>query len=296
MSHLVRLLRPTLAALLLAACSDGGNAGPDAAAAHSDAAASVDGGLAAQDASASASDVGVAGTDAGAGADVGSAGADAAVAAGPDAAMPQDAAYSPDVGPIKSCSDIPAQGCLSNEGCPASDVCRSFSTTLELRCCISGARGTGEAGATCANDGDCAFGRCLERNDHQWFCSGACSSDLECPGIMFCSSVMHWCVPRDAGAPPKDCNQVGKTQCAYNDNCSASERCENLGTAAVEVLCCTTGARGTKKVGQACTSELDCEFGRCLGSLCSAECDYDVDPCPPATMVCNEIRGLCEPK
>jgi len=224
-------------------------------------------------------------------------GADAA-AAGPDAGIAgRDASLDRgDTGPITSCSDLPAKGCLSNEACAASEYCKSFSTTLEFRCCVDGARGTGVAGGTCATDADCAFGRCLERDDHKWFCSGACQTDLDCPGIMFCSAVMKWCVPRDAGAPPKDCAQVSKTQCYYNDNCATAERCQNLGTAALEVFCCTTGARGTKTVGTACTSELDCTFGRCLGGLCSEACDIGDDPCPPATMVCNDIRGMCEPK
>ena len=277
----VRLARPSalFALLLLAACPGpteapdaGSTTRPDAAAPGADASGTTTG------------DAAVAGADASAQV------ADGSVAT-PDAGAKVDA------GPVDSCSDLPAPSCLSNETCATGEVCQSFSTAVELRCCVTGARGGKTEGSTCTADGECAFGRCMERNDGAKFCSGACAdTDLDCSSWMKCSTLFHWCYPRDAGAPPDSCAQVSLDQCFYNDNCLGTERCENLGTTALEVLCCTVGARGARAVGTACTSELDCSFGRCLSGLCSEACDIGVDPYPPATMVCNEIRGMCEPK
>lgn len=230
--------------------------------------------------------------------DAATAAEDSGTAAGADAAVAAADAASPgaDAGPISSCTQLPADSCLSNLDCAAAKLCKSFSTTQELRCCVTGARGTGAAGDTCAADGDCAFGRCLERNDGARFCAGECTTDLECPGTMKCSAIFHWCYPRDAGAPPESCAQVSLPQCAYNDNCQDAERCENVGTSANEVLCCKTGARGTKATGAACASHVECAFGRCVDGLCSALCGDVGDPPCPSTMECNLIRYLCEPK
>lgn len=196
---------------------------------------------------------------------------------------------------ITSCADLSADSCLSNLDCNNADRCESFSQTNEFRCCVPGQRGSGEAGASCVSENDCAFGRCMERDDGARFCSGSCTSDLECPLTQFCSDLFSWCVPKDAGAPPTQCSDIAASQCFLNDNCQADERCEDVGGVGNEVLCCTVGARGTGLVGESCTSELDCSFGRCFGGLCSEACDFGVDPCPPATMLCNTLSGYCEP-
>ncbi|MBI5545897.1 MAG: hypothetical protein HY901_18565 [Deltaproteobacteria bacterium] len=252
---------------------------------------------------------------AGPGADVGAAGSDAAAQAGSDAAtpaedagppdasptpvdagVPSDAGSPADAGPITTCSEIPAARCMINEDCAASEVCKSFSETLELHCCVAGSRGTRGVGELCDSDLQCAYGRCIVRNDGQGFCSGACEIDLECPNsTMKCSPFFHWCYPRDAGAPPTSCSQVSLDPCFFNDNCETDQRCENVATPEAEVLCCTVGARGNLGVGEPCASELECSYGRCLGGLCSEACDFDDDPCPPETMLCNDIRGMCQP-
>jgi hypothetical protein len=229
------------------------------------------------------------------GSDASTAGGDASVSAADASAAKPDAGASVDAGPITACSDIPADSCFSNETCAAIELCKSFDDTGVLRCCVAGARGSKTEGSTCTADSECAFGRCEVRDDGAKFCSGYCESDLECSNWMKCSGFFKWCYPRDANAPPASCAQISLDQCFYNDNCLANERCENKGTVAAEVLCCAVGARGTGAVGTACATELECTFGRCLGGLCSAACDIGADPCPPATMVCNEIRGMCEP-
>jgi hypothetical protein len=276
----LRALPLLLAATFFLACSEDGDSPSDASSGQVDGSAGADASGAAIDGG-GILDAGLL-EDAGA-ADVGS--------------KPDGGGLVADGGEISACSDLAAEACLSNRDCTShSDVCRSFSDSLELRCCVAGSRGTGPAGAPCAADEECAFGRCLARDDGARFCSGDCTADPDdCPSSMTCSALFKWCVPLDAGVPPADCDQVSLSQCFFNDNCQANERCENLGTLQDEVLCCTVGARGQKAVGSACSSELECDFGRCLRGLCSAECDEGVDPCPPATMECNLLRGLCEP-
>ncbi|MDF1563871.1 MAG: hypothetical protein P1V51_12555 [Deltaproteobacteria bacterium] len=201
-----------------------------------------------------------------------------------------------DGGGTVSCADPDAAFCLSNLDCGAGEICATDSTVPDDRCCAPGTPGSGQVNEPCTEHGECAFGLCIPRDDGQAFCSGECLVDLDCPSRMFCSDVFHWCVPMDTTVPIQSCDEVSLAVCFYNDNCSASTRCEDVrGDPADELLCCTVGARGTLGVGEVCASHVDCAFGRCLGGLCSELCDLDNDPCPPATMICNTIRGLCEP-
>ncbi len=199
-----------------------------------------------------------------------------------------------DVGPILNCAEINATSCLANPNCPSQLRCESMSDFREVRCCVPGARGTAEAGATCIDDEDCAFGRCITRDDGASFCSGPCGGDIDCPAYMFCSDLFAWCVPKDADWQPQFCYEISSTQCYYNDNCSDDQRCEDVSTSGEPLLCCRPGPRGTKTVGESCASGNECAFGRCLDGLCSAECDYGDDPCPRPLMTCNFMSGYCE--
>ncbi|MDX9721173.1 MAG: hypothetical protein RBU37_10535 [Myxococcota bacterium] len=199
-----------------------------------------------------------------------------------------------DTTPVTSCDELDAQPCLTNLDCSADSRCQSFSDTLELRCCVEGARGTAELGQSCESELDCDFGRCLERDDGARFCSGACAGDLDCPSSMFCSDFFSWCVPKDAGAPPESCSELGLDQCFYNENCEEQDRCEDVIDGELELLCCKPGVRGSGAVGDACSSGNDCSFGRCFDGLCSEYCDFDDELCPQPLMECNYITGYCE--
>ncbi|MGI5865282.1 MAG: hypothetical protein ACOX6T_24955 [Myxococcales bacterium] len=201
----------------------------------------------------------------------------------------------PDAGPIDSCDDIGADNCLSNLDCAANEVCGELGEDMAFGCCVLGTRGQGEAGEACTSGADCAIGLCLERDDGAMFCSGECEGSLDCPVTMYCGNFFGWCVPRDTDEPIEGCWQLYLDQCFENDNCPPAGRCENLGTEENEVFCCTRGDRGTKGVGEACASGLECEYGRCLGGLCSAACDFNNDPCPEETMYCSTITMRCEP-
>ena len=184
------------------------------------------------------------------------------------------------------------QACFSNSDCDSAQVCHGGDEE-NGRCCVEGTPGSGEVGASCASESDCEFGLCLARDDGEMFCSGACSGDLDCPNAMTCSDFFSWCYPKDAGWYPESCLEVELDQCFFNDNCDESMRCEDMGGPENEVLCCTTGERGTKLLGEACSTGMECEFGRCFDGLCSALCDFDDDPCEAAGMLCNTINGYC---
>ncbi len=99
-----------------------------------------------------------------------------------------------------------------------------------------------------------------------------------------------------SGGPIAACSDVGAKDCFSNYDCpDAATRCENAGTASAPVACCLAGARGTKAVGEACTSENDCASSLCLdtgsGSLCSDKCAGPAD-CVPALSKCIVIAFL----
>ncbi|MGC4116227.1 MAG: hypothetical protein QM765_16945 [Myxococcales bacterium] len=280
-----QVLTSLLLALTLAACpGPGPEATPDTGKLRTDAAAPV------TDAAVEEGDASTA------------TGGDASVsAADASTATPDGGGAKPDGGTPKADAGTTVvtceqADCMSNEDCSASDYCKSFSDTVERRCCVAGNRGTKPEAASCTADSECAFGRCIKRDDGAQFCSGYCESDLDCTeATMQCSTLFKWCYPRDVGAPPESCSQISLDQCFNNDNCDDNQRCENKATVADPVLCCTVGARGTGAVGTDCTSELNCAFGRCLGGKCSEACDIGVDPCSAAGMVCNEMSLMCEP-
>ncbi len=94
------------------------------------------------------------------------------------------------------------------------------------------------------------------------------------------------------------CSEAGYSECFINDDCQASERCENMSANDVEIPCCVTGARGTKVAGEACTSENECDTSLCISyndgpQLCSKPCDGSGTDCPAAAAEC--VFGLCVP-
>ena len=77
--------------------------------------------------------------------------------------------------------------------------------------------------------------------------------------------------------PFASCDEGGLTACFYNGDCAEAERCEDVGDGTLEVACCVMGARGTKTVGDECTSENECDSGLCVQRnddpyICSKPC------------------------
>jgi hypothetical protein len=102
-----------------------------------------------------------------------------------------------------------------------------------------------------------------------------------------------------AGDPPallgaNSCGELGATDCFTNEDCAASERCENVGTADVIVPCCQPGARGEGPLGAPCSGENACASSLCIvgdgGScgLCTGTCASAAD-CPAELPQCIPI-------
>jgi hypothetical protein len=93
--------------------------------------------------------------------------------------------------PVVSCSsstttDGPAgdscvDSCRYQGGCPFGFACTAVGGVGGARIGLCIPTGSGEVGASCANDTQCAFGYCLNGT-----CSRDCSSDGICPGATSC--------------------------------------------------------------------------------------------------------------
>ncbi len=108
-----------------------------------------------------------------------------------------------DAGPLSACSDIGALACFSNLDCPdQSTRCENVGTETDpVACCVTGVRGTGQAGDDCDSENDCASAVCIE-HDTVRVCSTTCNSEQDCPDgmkncifIAFSNSDDKWCLP-----------------------------------------------------------------------------------------------------
>ncbi len=118
-------------------------------------------------------------------------------------AEPADAA-SQDAAPVASCTDIDSQECFSNLDCPdLATRCENVgSETDPVACCVTGPRGTGQAGQPCLSENDCASAVCIEHNGQQ-VCSTSCNGPEDCPEgmkncilVAFSGSDDKWCFPQ----------------------------------------------------------------------------------------------------
>jgi hypothetical protein len=94
-------------------------------------------------------------------------------------------------------------------------------------------------------------------------------------------------------APVMACSEIPAADCFSNFDCpAAADRCENRGTADLQVPCCVPGPRGAGKLGEACTGENDCKSALCLGkgttNLCTDTCTKATD-CPASLPKCITI-------
>lgn len=90
------------------------------------------------------------------------------------------------------------------------------------------------------------------------------------------------------------CAGAMPTACFQNSDCPDDQRCEDL--MGDDNPCCVVGARGTKTVGEQCTSENECDTAICIArnndpAICSQACDMD-NPCPDP-LECQPVLGLC---
>lgn len=121
----------------------------------------------------------------------------------PDAAEDTSADTSPDTTadttpPAKvdeACSEQGYTDCFHNGDCAEAERCEDMSASeLEIPCCVTGPRGTADAGVACTSENDCASGLCISYNFGPLLCSKVCESDAECPPAAAKCSVIGACV------------------------------------------------------------------------------------------------------
>ena len=102
-----------------------------------------------------------------------------------------------------SCSEIGATKCFSNLACAANERCQSLDGAGVVVCCITGPRGTKQAGDPCSSESDCASAVCIAKGSGPSVCSKDCQSAADCPtGMKDCKTVAFsgsphkWCFPQ----------------------------------------------------------------------------------------------------
>jgi hypothetical protein len=107
-------------------------------------------------------------------------------------------------GPFASCAEAGAPDCFSNYDCAdASTRCENVGTAdAQVACCVPGARGTGELGATCTGENDCKSSLCIEIDADTSVCTDACDDTApcsaplpECSYIFGSNSELDFCLP-----------------------------------------------------------------------------------------------------
>ena len=95
-----------------------------------------------------------------------------------------------------ACSEQGYTDCFHNGDCEASERCENMSANdVQIPCCVTGARGTADAGVACVNENDCASALCISMNDGPFLCSKVCQDDSECPPAAAKCSAIGACVP-----------------------------------------------------------------------------------------------------
>lgn len=116
----------------------------------------------------------------------------------PDTSVPGDASAdaTPPAKVDAACSEAGYTDCFHNGDCADTERCENMSASdLEIPCCVTGARGTADAGVACTNENDCASGLCISYNEGPFLCSRVCASDAECPPAAARCSAIGACVP-----------------------------------------------------------------------------------------------------
>ena len=189
---------------------------------------------------------------------------------------------------VKRCLD-PCRGgaglCLTGEACAAAEG--ACGACVDPNILFGVRRGAGEP---CAEDGDCAAGRCLERGGIRE-CASPCDGATPCPEGFWCAEGLCRRDQRqptggvcldNSDCPSGVCAMQGArrwctTVCESATDCPALFDCVDAGGARV---CAPT----RRLDGETCSGNDDCTTGLCAatssGSVCTRFCD---------------ARNVCEP-
>lgn len=175
-------------------------------------------------------------------------------------------------------------------------------------------------GAPCGGDAECTSKQCIRlAEDAPAFCTATCAQDSDCPCGMECSntSIGKLCIPGDRVG----CVELGGSctlssectsgvcatgKCAdacditLSEQCDLPAKCKRNEKGSVSGSCVTPG---TKKVGDVCLGDDECETLFCEDSgqgakICLVPCRADQPNCPSGqscTPVYNTIGGCFLP-
>ncbi len=125
-------------------------------------------------------------------------------------------------------------------------------------------------GWTCSDERQCQSGNCV----HNHCCDGACDGTCEACDV---ASSLGTCSPATVGMPgtptcePYTCNGVLTT-------CPAS--CTSHVECAGGSYCSTDTCTPLRSIGQTCSSDLQCQSGKCInGFCCNSDCDGACQAC-----------------
>jgi hypothetical protein len=92
--------------------------------------------------------------------------------------------------------------CFSSDDCPPTHWCHSEDSSGLSVWCIPGARGSGEAGAPCTGEADCASALCVASATSAMLCSALCDTAADCPSSLPTCQYVGFGVERSLCAPP----------------------------------------------------------------------------------------------
>lgn len=173
--------------------------------------------------------------------------------------------------------------CTSDDRCDSSAVCRVFRTAatvntpgnMDGRCWLPPASSASPVGATCTSDAQCNRALCTtDPNNAQRYCTEACCTDDDCANGYSCSfggsaEEANVILPVE-GAPActNDSQCTGQGGTCYNGRC-AWRIVETVGQCIKDV-----SGQGSRRGGQACTSNNQCE-----SQFCEKDLGICIEPC-----------------
>ncbi len=113
--------------------------------------------------------------------------ADAGVDGGPSDAGSSDSGVdggAHDAGADAGCPTPTSCPCFTSHECPEGYRCESQDSSGSNVFCVPGARGQGDAGDVCTQEGDCGSALCLELDAPPNLCSDLCERGEDCPASL----------------------------------------------------------------------------------------------------------------
>lgn len=170
----------------------------------------------------------------------------------PDLVQDAGVDMSPDMGEFCECQD-PAATC-TNDGCQLELACDPMVNRPE-----------------CPEDYFCNAGESCEC-DEAASCGTSCRTTEDCPDQSICLSSLGYCIE--------------EKRCFSDATCPEGSRCTYPNGFDVLGVCRRSG---TKAVNTPCRTDIECESGSCVDSVCVQTCRSQID-CPEDGQSCIEFR------